>query len=141
MRSVCSQFSRPRLISHFAKCVPEQKPLKRKVISELDSLAPDETIIASNSSSYACSQILAGLALKNESRVLSAHTCKLSDGLLFPLIYARLFSNIYYLYIRFHSFADSLSRLDWPPEVPGKLVLSLNSAKENRSADDNVDSD
>ena len=57
------------------KCVPEQKPLKRQVISELDSLAPEDTIIASNSSSYACSQILAGLALKKESRVLSAHTC------------------------------------------------------------------
>ncbi|KAM5376798.1 hypothetical protein ACJZ2D_005421 [Fusarium nematophilum] len=56
------------------ECVPEQLPLKQRVISELDSLAPDGTIIASNSSSYSCSEILAGLTLKNERRFLSAHS-------------------------------------------------------------------
>ncbi|KAJ3529397.1 hypothetical protein NM208_g9779 [Fusarium decemcellulare] len=56
------------------ECVPEQLPLKRKVITELDSLAPNETIIASNSSSYSCSEILEGLGLKNEHRFLSAHS-------------------------------------------------------------------
>ncbi|KAJ3459940.1 hypothetical protein MRS44_016013 [Fusarium solani] len=56
------------------ECVPEQLPLKRKVISQLDSLAPEETIIASNSSSYACSEILEGLTLRNEHRFLSAHS-------------------------------------------------------------------
>ncbi|KAF5011993.1 hypothetical protein FDECE_1933 [Fusarium decemcellulare] len=56
------------------ECVPEQLPLKRKVITELDSLAPNETIIASNSSSYSCSEILEGLSLKNERRFLSAHS-------------------------------------------------------------------
>ncbi|RKK71803.1 hypothetical protein BFJ69_g10660 [Fusarium oxysporum] len=56
------------------KCVPEQIELKTKVISELDSLAPRDTIIASNSSSYSCSEILKGLNLRNESRFLSAHS-------------------------------------------------------------------
>ncbi|KAF7551446.1 hypothetical protein G7Z17_g5011 [Cylindrodendrum hubeiense] len=55
-------------------CVPEQLPLKRRVISELDALAADDTIIASNSSSYSCSEILDGLVLKNKRRVLSAHS-------------------------------------------------------------------
>ncbi|KAF5679515.1 3-hydroxybutyryl dehydrogenase [Fusarium circinatum] len=56
------------------KCVPEQIELKTKVISELDALAPRDTIIASNSSSYSCSEILKGLNLRNESRFLSAHS-------------------------------------------------------------------
>ncbi|KAF4983404.1 hypothetical protein FZEAL_1133 [Fusarium zealandicum] len=56
------------------ECVPEQLPLKQEVISQLDSLAANETIIASNSSSYSCSEILDGLTLKNESRFLSAHS-------------------------------------------------------------------
>ncbi|KAF4451844.1 3-hydroxybutyryl-CoA dehydrogenase [Fusarium austroafricanum] len=56
------------------ECVPEQIDLKTKVISELDALAPRETIIASNSSSYSCSEILQGLNLRNESRFLSAHS-------------------------------------------------------------------
>ncbi|KAM0222209.1 hypothetical protein ACHAQD_004610 [Fusarium lateritium] len=56
------------------ECVPEQLELKTKVISELDSLAPKETIIASNSSSYSCSEILDGIRMRNESRFLSAHS-------------------------------------------------------------------
>ncbi|KAF4993910.1 hypothetical protein FGRMN_6157 [Fusarium graminum] len=56
------------------ECVPEQLELKTKVISDLDSLAPKETIIASNSSSYSCSEILKGTDMKHESRFLSAHS-------------------------------------------------------------------
>ncbi|KAL3607227.1 hypothetical protein FPOAC2_02203 [Fusarium poae] len=56
------------------ECVPERLDLKQKVISELDSIAPKQTIIASNSSSYSCSEILKGLDLKHESRFLSAHS-------------------------------------------------------------------
>ncbi|KLP10224.1 related to 3-hydroxyacyl-CoA dehydrogenase [Fusarium fujikuroi] len=56
------------------ECVPEQIELKTKVISELDALAPRDTIIASNSSSYSCSEILKGLNLRNETRFLSAHS-------------------------------------------------------------------
>ncbi|KAL6920833.1 hypothetical protein FSHL1_004810 [Fusarium sambucinum] len=56
------------------ECVPERLDLKQKVISELDSIAPKQTIIASNSSSYSCSEILKGLNLKHESRVLSTHS-------------------------------------------------------------------
>ncbi|KAL6354782.1 hypothetical protein LRP88_12129 [Fusarium phalaenopsidis] len=57
-----------------ADCVPEQLALKQKVIVELDSLAGEDTIIASNSSSYSCSEILEGITLKNERRFLSAHS-------------------------------------------------------------------
>ncbi|RGP60416.1 3-hydroxybutyryl- dehydrogenase [Fusarium longipes] len=56
------------------ECVPERLELKQKVVTELDSLTPKETIIASNSSSYSCSEILEGLELKHESRFLSAHS-------------------------------------------------------------------
>ncbi|KAJ4156675.1 hypothetical protein NW754_008316 [Fusarium falciforme] len=56
------------------ECVPEQLTLKQKVIVELDSLAGEDTIIASNSSSYSCSEILEGITLKNERRFLSAHS-------------------------------------------------------------------
>ncbi|KAH7158276.1 hypothetical protein B0J13DRAFT_582082 [Dactylonectria estremocensis] len=48
--------------------------VERRVISELDALALDDTIIASNSSSYSCGEILDGLVLKNERRILSAHS-------------------------------------------------------------------
>ncbi|KAJ3457591.1 hypothetical protein MRS44_014732 [Fusarium solani] len=56
------------------ECVPEQLALKQKVIVELDSLAGEDTVIASNSSSYSCSEILEGITLKNERRFLSAHS-------------------------------------------------------------------
>lgn len=50
--------------------------MKRAVLAELDSLALDDVIIASNSSSYTCSEILGTLKLKNERRFLSAHSCE-----------------------------------------------------------------
>ncbi|EED14017.1 3-hydroxyacyl-CoA dehyrogenase, putative [Talaromyces stipitatus ATCC 10500] len=55
------------------ECVPENINLKRTVISELDAIAPEQTIIASNSSSYVISEIIEPLTLKNPARVLSAH--------------------------------------------------------------------
>ncbi|KAI9896464.1 hypothetical protein N3K66_008636 [Trichothecium roseum] len=56
------------------ECVPERLPLKREIIQKLDSLAPENVIIASNSSSYSCGEIIDGLDLKDRTRVLSAHT-------------------------------------------------------------------
>ncbi|EXU95096.1 3-hydroxyacyl-CoA dehydrogenase [Metarhizium robertsii] len=56
------------------ECVPERLRLKQEVMAQLDDLAPEETIIASNSSSYPCSELVSGLSLKNAKRVLSAHT-------------------------------------------------------------------
>ncbi|KPM46459.1 hypothetical protein AK830_g225 [Neonectria ditissima] len=56
------------------ECVPEQLPVKRQIISELDSLAARDIIIASNSSSYSCSEIIHGLVLENQARILSAHS-------------------------------------------------------------------
>ncbi|KAJ5864860.1 uncharacterized protein N7529_006776 [Penicillium soppii] len=55
------------------ECVPENLKLKQKVITQLDDLAPERTIIASNSSSYGIFEILEGLNLKNNKRVMSAH--------------------------------------------------------------------
>ncbi|KAJ5334666.1 hypothetical protein N7452_007069 [Penicillium brevicompactum] len=55
------------------ECVPENLQLKRKVITQLDELAPESTIIASNSSSYGIFEILEGLSLRNSKRVMSAH--------------------------------------------------------------------
>ena len=59
-----------------AKCVPERLPLKRQVIVQLDDAVSGDTIIASNSSSYTCAEILDGLELKNEKHMLSAHSCE-----------------------------------------------------------------
>ncbi|KAE8549047.1 hypothetical protein TMatcc_000004 [Talaromyces marneffei ATCC 18224] len=55
------------------ECVPENIDLKRTVIGELDALAPEQTIIASNSSSYVIGEIIEPLSLKCPSRILSAH--------------------------------------------------------------------
>ncbi|KAJ5675154.1 uncharacterized protein N7477_005088 [Penicillium maclennaniae] len=55
------------------ECVPERLPLKQKVLTQIDSLAPEKVIIASNSSSYGINEILVGLNLKHINRVLSAH--------------------------------------------------------------------
>ncbi|QKX61988.1 uncharacterized protein TRUGW13939_09144 [Talaromyces rugulosus] len=55
------------------ECVPENFALKQSVISQLDNLAPDQTILASNSSSYVIGEIIENLSLNNPRRVLSAH--------------------------------------------------------------------
>ncbi|KGO61440.1 Dehydrogenase, multihelical [Penicillium expansum] len=55
------------------ECVPENLQLKRKLITQLDELAPEGTIIASNSSSYGIFEIIEGMSLKNNKRVMSAH--------------------------------------------------------------------
>ncbi|OJD12965.1 hypothetical protein AJ78_06513 [Emergomyces pasteurianus Ep9510] len=55
------------------ECVPENLVLKQKVIAQLDKLAPQSTIIASNSSSYGISEIIHGMDLKSRERLLSAH--------------------------------------------------------------------
>ncbi|KAH0842092.1 3-hydroxyacyl-CoA dehydrogenase, C-terminal domain containing protein [Fonsecaea pedrosoi] len=55
------------------ECVPERLELKRQMITKLDELAAPETIIASNSSSYSISEIIGGLKLPHERRILSAH--------------------------------------------------------------------
>ncbi|KAH7305201.1 hypothetical protein B0I35DRAFT_400396 [Stachybotrys elegans] len=56
------------------ECVPERLSLKRDIIMNLDSLAGDDTIIASNSSSYTCTEILKSIKLRNQRRFLSAHS-------------------------------------------------------------------
>ena len=53
--------------------------MKRSVIDELDTLASEQTIIASNSSSFVISEIIEGLSLKQPFRVLSAHCCESHD--------------------------------------------------------------
>lgn len=66
------------LTSDGFQCVPENLQLKQKIITQLDELAPGRTIIASNSSSYGIFEILEGLTLKDNRRVMSAHCCKRS---------------------------------------------------------------
>jgi len=56
------------------ECVPERLPLKKRILGQLDEIAPADVIIASNSSSYSCGEILEGLNLRHKSRILSAHT-------------------------------------------------------------------
>ena len=53
------------------EAVPEQLGLKRKVFAELDSVAPEDAILASNSSSYPSSQLIHQVA--RPERVLNMH--------------------------------------------------------------------
>jgi len=53
------------------EAVPENLELKRKVFSQIDSLAPAKTIIATNSSSYPVSRIES--AVKRKDKVLNIH--------------------------------------------------------------------
>jgi 3-hydroxyacyl-CoA dehydrogenase len=62
--------------AYWKQCVPENLALKRKVMAQLDESAPEDTIIASNSSSYGISEIVDGLTLRNKKRALSAHCCR-----------------------------------------------------------------
>jgi len=61
-------------LSLMLQCVPERIELKRDILQQLDATAPDDTIIASNSSSYPISELIEGLKLKNDQRILSAHS-------------------------------------------------------------------
>ena len=80
--------------------------MKRKVIAELDSVAEDDVVIASNSSSFTCGEILDTMTLKNERRFLSAHSCKGSNA----------------EYSLKNNFVDKFRRADWPPETPGMFL-------------------
>jgi 3-hydroxybutyryl-CoA dehydrogenase len=53
------------------EAVPERLDLKKNIFGELDRLAPQDTILASNSSSYPSSQIID--LVTNPSRVVSTH--------------------------------------------------------------------
>jgi 3-hydroxyacyl-CoA dehydrogenase len=57
------------------QCVPEKLDLKKKVVQNLSDVAPKDTIIASNSSSYTISEVIDGLKLRNDGRFLSLHSC------------------------------------------------------------------
>ncbi|KAJ5216939.1 hypothetical protein N7468_009947 [Penicillium chermesinum] len=56
------------------ECVPESLALKKTVVQELDSLAGQQTIVASNSSSYTITEILDSLKLKFPDRFASLHS-------------------------------------------------------------------
>jgi 3-hydroxyacyl-CoA dehydrogenase len=58
------------------QCIPENFNMKRKLLVDLDTSAPNNTIIASNSSSYSISELLKGLPMTDASRMISAHCCE-----------------------------------------------------------------
>lgn len=82
--------------------MPEKLELKRQMITQLDEVAPEDTIIASNSSSYSISEIIDGLKLSHAQRILSAHSCENYPSIIFVLLTLTLLGNA-----------------DWPPETPG----------------------
>ncbi|PWY86120.1 3-hydroxyacyl-CoA dehydrogenase [Aspergillus heteromorphus CBS 117.55] len=55
------------------ECIPEDLQRKRAVIKELDTRTDPETIIATNSSSYPISDIVKGLSLKADDRLVNLH--------------------------------------------------------------------
>jgi len=55
--------------------VPESLKTKRSVVQQLDELADEETIVASNSSSFTIQEIIEGSDLKQASRCVSLHSC------------------------------------------------------------------
>ncbi|KAJ5669901.1 uncharacterized protein N7477_005264, partial [Penicillium maclennaniae] len=56
------------------ECVPETLSLKRSVIKQLDDLATSQIIVASNSSSYAITEILGSMDVKSPIRFASLHS-------------------------------------------------------------------
>jgi len=54
--------------------VPESLKTKRSVVQQLDELADEETIVASNSSSFTIQEIIEGSDLKQASRCVSLHS-------------------------------------------------------------------
>lgn len=55
------------------ECVPEKLEAKTKVFTELEALAPQDAILASNSSSYRSSEMLSEVRAETRSRVLNMH--------------------------------------------------------------------
>ncbi|KAF2649840.1 3-hydroxyacyl-CoA dehydrogenase [Lophiostoma macrostomum CBS 122681] len=56
------------------ECLPESLQLKRRIIAELEQHAPENAILASNSSSYTIGEIIAGVQLKRPERTVSMHS-------------------------------------------------------------------
>lgn len=73
-----------QLYSYKNQCVPENLELKQKIITQLDELASERTVIASNSSSYGIHEILEGLEMKHKKRILSAHCCMFHSLVEYP---------------------------------------------------------
>jgi len=53
--------------------IPEKLELKKDLFKELDRLVPDDTILASNSSSFPCSQFIEGVSENGKKRVVNIH--------------------------------------------------------------------
>ena len=56
------------------EAIPERLDLKRKMFGDLDRLAPEDAILASNSSSYPTSQLID--AVSRPGRVVNTHYCR-----------------------------------------------------------------
>lgn len=57
--------------------MPENRQLKQDLIVDLDGKLPEETIIASNSSSYTINEIIKGAQIRHPERAVSMHSCLL----------------------------------------------------------------
>ena len=83
------------------EAIPERLDLKRKVFGDLDRLAPEDAILASNSSSYPTSQFID--ALSRPGRVANTHYYRppevnvvevMSCGMTSDEVIARLFARL-----------------------------------------------
>ena len=55
--------------------MPEKLGIKRETVQKLNDISSEDTIIASNSSSYTITEIIEGLELKKLERFVSMHSC------------------------------------------------------------------
>jgi 3-hydroxybutyryl-CoA dehydrogenase len=55
------------------EAVPEELELKKKLFSDIDTLAPEDAILASNSSSFPCGQFIDQVSEKGRRRVVNTH--------------------------------------------------------------------
>ena len=73
------------------QCVPESLSLKRAVIRDLDGLAHEGVIIASNSSSYTITEIMESVRLRYPERFVSLHSCKFNKTRLHSYIHLHIY--------------------------------------------------
>jgi len=55
------------------EAVPEEHDLKKRLFSNIDKFAPEDAILASNSSSFPCSQFIDQVSEKGRTRVVNTH--------------------------------------------------------------------
>jgi 3-hydroxyacyl-CoA dehydrogenase len=110
----CVSFLFSEFYQRLCQNVPESLELKRSVVKQLDGISDEDTIIASNSSSFTIQEIIEGLELKNSHRCVSLHSCEC-----YYLLSSTHFANFKHSW----NHTPSNTVMDWPPETSAIEVM------------------